>query len=208
MRIGIVGAGHIGATCAELFVRAGHDVMLSNSRGPDSLSELARELGPTAATGTVEQAAGFGEPVVVAIPYGRYRALPAPPFSGKIVIDAMNYYPERDGEVNFGSLTSSELVARHLKGARVVKSFNTMQYKTLGSKALPDRPLEDRLALYVAGDDRNAKAVVAHLIEEIGFAPFDTGSLYDGGLLQQPGSPVYTKDLTLRQARATVGSGR
>ena len=113
----------------------------------------------------------------------RFRSLPEHAFAGKIVIDATNSYPERDGTLNFGSMTSSEVVARYLKGARMVKAFTTMRHTTLNTRAQPGHPLEERLALYMAGDERNAKAAVAHLIESIGFASFDTGSLYDGGPL-------------------------
>ena len=97
MRIGIVGSGHIGGTLAELFVKAGHEVAVSNSRGPDSLADLVRRLGPAARATTVDQAAGFGDVVVVAIPFGRYRDLPADAFDGRVVVDTSNYYPRRDG---------------------------------------------------------------------------------------------------------------
>jgi predicted dinucleotide-binding enzyme len=117
----------------------------------------------------------------------------------------MNYYPERDGQIDFGTLTSSELVARHLAGARIVKAFNTMYFETLAAQGRPDRPIDGRLVLFVAGDDADAKALVSRLIEEIGFAPIDTGPLSDGGRLQQPGSAIYNHPMTAAEARAALG---
>ncbi len=131
MKIGIIGSGHIGGTLAKLWAKAGHQVAISNSRGPASLAALVAEIGPQARAATVEEAAAYGEVVLVAIPYGKFDTLPFAKMSGKIVIDAMNYYPQRDGQIDFGDLTSSELVARHLPGGRLVKAFNTMYFETL-----------------------------------------------------------------------------
>lgn len=203
--IGIIGSGKIGGTAATLFAKAGHQVMIANSRGPASLAPQIAALGPGVRAGTVDEAARFGQVVLVAIPLGKYTTLPVPALSGKIVIDAMNYYPQRDGDLSLGPRTSSELVAESLRGARVVKAFNTMFYQTLAAKGQPGSPVDDRLALFVAGDDADAKAVVSRLIEEIGFAPIDTGSLRDGGRLQQPGSPIYNKPMTARDARDAAG---
>ena len=117
------------------------------------------------------------------------------------MIDAMNYYAGRDGRIDFGDLTSSELVAGHLPEARVVKAFNTMYYETLHAEG---NRTYARLVLFVAGDDDEAKAVVSGLLEEIGFEPVDTGLLRDGGRKQQPGSPVYNNPTTAEQARETL----
>jgi predicted dinucleotide-binding enzyme len=207
MKIGIVGAGYIGATAARLFVRAGHEVAVSNSRGGEGLDELVRELGDKSRATSVEEAARFGSVVLVAVPFGRYRELPAEAFDGKIVIDAGNYYPGRDGQfpdLDAGETTSSELVAGHLRGARLVKAFNTIYYVHLAEQGDIGRPLEDRRAIFIAGDDREAKEIVARLIEEIGFAPVDTGTLGEGGRRQQPGSPIYNKSITAREARAML----
>lgn len=208
MNIGIVGSGHIGGTAARLFAAAGHQIALSNSRGPESLTQEVQELGPSVRAMTVEEAAAFGDLVLVAIPFGSYETLPAAPLSGKIVIDAMNYYPGRDGQIDFGGRTSSELASQHLHGARLVKAFNTMNYQTLGAEGKPGAPLDERLVLFVAGDDEEAKSVVFGLIEEIGFAPVDTGSLREGGRLQEPGSPIYNRPMTLEQARGTLAAQR
>jgi predicted dinucleotide-binding enzyme len=204
MNIGVIGAGKIGGTAARLFVTAGHQVTISNSRGPASLAALREALGPKARAGTVAEAAAFGDLVLVAIPFGQFRALPATPLAGKVVVDAMNYYPQRDGRIEFGDLTSSELVAQSLSGARLVKAFNTMYFETLAAKGRTDAPMEDRLALLVAGDDAAAKAAVSRLVEEIGFAQIDTGSLRDGGRLQQPGSTIFNRPMSAREAQRTL----
>ena len=205
MKIAIIGSGKIGGTAAKLFAASGHEVAIGNSRGPASLTSLVGEIGAHARAATVEDAAGFGQVVLVAIPFGKYRTLPAAALSGKVVIDAMNYYPERDGQIDLGTLTSSELVARYLAGARVVKAFNTMYFETLAGQGRPDRPIDDRLVLFLAGDNADAKAIVSHLIEEIGFAPIDSGSLSNGGRLQQPGSAIYNRPMTAGEARAALG---
>lgn len=187
MQIGIIGSGSIGSTAARLLASVGHDVALSNSRGPDTLRDLVADIGPWATAATVEGAADFGEVVLVAVPFGAYETLPSEALAGKIVVDATNYYQGRDGTIDFGGLASSELLARALPGARVVKAFNTLNAGDLGVRGDDSVPLEDRLALFVAGDDTDAKAVVSGLIEEVGFAPVDTGSLAQSRR-QEPGS--------------------
>ena len=200
MNIGILGSGSIGATAARLFAEAGHEVAVSNSRGPETLEGLVAAIGPRARAATVEEAADFGEVVLVAIPFFAYETLPTDLLAGKTVVDAMNYYPGRDGEMNLDGLGSNELLARHLPDARIVKAFNTMYYETLGAEGRPDAPPAERLVLFVAGDDAEAKAVVSGLIEEIGFTPVDVGTLEDGRK-QQPGSPIYNAPMNEAQAR-------
>jgi 8-hydroxy-5-deazaflavin:NADPH oxidoreductase len=207
MDIGIIGTGNIGGTAARLLVRAGHRVMLANSRGPGSLTGLVRELGANARAGTVEEVARFGQVVLEAIPFGRYRELPAQEFAGKVVIDASNYYPDRDGhfpELDSDAATSSELIAAHLRGARVVKAFNTMYFKVLGSEGRP-RGDPRRLTHLMAGDDAEAKRAVAHLVDQMGFDVVDTGGLAEGGRRQQPGTPAYARPLTAEQVREMLG---
>jgi predicted dinucleotide-binding enzyme len=199
-RIGIIGAGNLGATLARLFVDAGHQVALANSRAPETLAGLAAELGERGRTATVEEAAGFGELVVAAIPFSRYADLPAAVLAGKIVVDAMNDYDAGDG-----AQTSSERVAAHLPDARVVKAFNTMYWELLRDRGHPPRR-DDRLVLFLAGDDAEAKSVVARLIEEVGFLPFDNGGLAEGARRQQPGAPVYT-ELARRRREAEEPPG-
>jgi predicted dinucleotide-binding enzyme len=203
MKIGIIGSGNIGANAARLFVRAGHEVALSNSRGGEGLEALVAELGPKAQATTIEEAARFGEVVLVAIPFGKFRTLPAEGFKGKVVIDAGNYYPQRDGnfaELDNDATTSSEMLASHLKEARLVKGFNTIWFEHLRTQGNTNLPLEERRAIFIAGDDSQAKERVARLIEEIGFAAVDTGFLHEGGRLQQPGTAVYNKELTAKEA--------
>jgi 8-hydroxy-5-deazaflavin:NADPH oxidoreductase len=206
VKIGVIGARNIGANAARLFAGAGHEVVISNSRGPETLSGLVEEIDGRVRAGTVGEAADFGDVVLEAIPFGRYKDLPADRLAGKIFIDASNYYSQRDGEMKLDELGSSELLARHLPGSRVVKASNTMNYETLASEGRPDASLEDRLVLFVAGDDEEAKGVVSALIEEIGFAPVDTGPL-SGSDKQEPGAPVYNNPMTLGQAREMLASG-
>jgi predicted dinucleotide-binding enzyme len=203
MNIGIIGAGHIGSTTARLFIDAGHNVAISNSRGPETLRGLAAELGPNARAATPAEAARFGEIVLLAIPLKDYTTLPADDLRGKTVIDAMNYYPGRDGNIaalDSGESTSSGMVASHLPGARVVKAFNTIWFEHLKTKGNKSAPVDQRRAIFISGDDADAKAAVSHLIEEIGFGPFDLGSLAESQR-QQPDSAVYNKDVTVAEAR-------
>jgi hypothetical protein len=176
---------------------------LRNSRGPASLADLVETLGTGARAGTVEEAASFGDVVVEAIPFGAYETLPADALAGKTVVSAANYYPQRDGDIDFGGHTQTELVAAHLGESTVVKAFNTMYYETLRHEARPDAPLDERLVLFLAGDDEDAKETVANLIEQFGFAPFDVGSLQDGAAME-PGSPIYNEPMTPAEAAAAV----
>jgi predicted dinucleotide-binding enzyme len=210
MKIGIIGSGNIGATAARLFARAGHEVAVSNSRGGAGLESLIAELGGKGRATGIEEAARFAEVVLVAVPFGKYETLPAEAFEGKVVIDAGNYYPQRDGQfaqLDGGETTSSELVASHLKGARLVKGFNTIWFEHLRQQGDTRLPLEERRAIFIAGDDEEAKRTVARLIEEIGFAAVDTGSLGEGGRRQQVGTPVYNKELNARAAAEVLSAG-
>ena len=206
MRIGIIGSGRIGGTLARRCVEAGHEVAVSNSRGPDTLRDLVTELGPNATATTPAEAAWFGEVVVVAVPFVAYRDLPADALAGGMVIDATNYYPDRDGhveELDTGQTTSSELVARHLPDARVVKAFNTMYWNHLRDLGRPNGD-PDRLGIPISGDDPDAKQVVSTLVDDIGFDAVDAGALAEGGRKHQPGTPVYTTDLHTNQLYATL----
>ncbi len=200
MNIGVIGSGNIGATAARLFAAAGHQVAISNSRGPETLEDLVEEIGPGVRAATVEDAAGFGEVVMEAIPFGRYTSLPAERLAGKVFITASNYYPARDGEMDLGGRASSELVAEHLSGARVVKAFNTIYFARLRDNGRPEAPVEKREVIFVSGDDGEAKGIVSGLIEEIGFAPVDVGTLAESRR-QEPGSPVYSVAMNPDQAR-------
>jgi predicted dinucleotide-binding enzyme len=206
MKIGIIGAGHIGGTAAGLFARAGHEVALSNSRGPASLEDLVatinREVGGSRVrAATAAEAARVGEIVLLAAPWRAQEALPGPELvRGKIVIDAMNPYGPSGSIIDLGGFTSSEEVAKRLPGARLVKAFNTIYYEHLARQGRPDAPLEQRRAIFIAGDDVAAKKVVSGLIQEIGFAPVDTGTLREGGRSQEPGGPLSNRNLTYPEA--------
>jgi len=207
MKIGIIGSGHIGATAARLFVKAGHEIGISNSREGEGLETLISELGSNAKAMSIEDAARFGDVVLIAIPFGKYETLPPNAFKGKVVIDADNYYPDRDGkypQLDNDETTSSELIATHLKEARLVKAFNTIWFEHLATQGNTSLPLEERRAIFVAGDDSQAKEIVAKLIEEIGFAAVDNGFLHEGGRNQQPGTAVYNQDVTPKAAAALL----
>ena len=209
MKIGVIGAGHIGANAARLFVKAGHEVVIANSRGPETLAGLVSELGGSTRAVTAPEAAAFGDVVFVSIPFGKYKDLPAGAFAGKIVIDSNNYYPERDGnfpDLDDGSTTSSEMLAEHLRGARIVKGFNTIWFEHLRSQGDTSLPVPERRAIFIAGDDAEAKSLVRELIESIGFAAVDTGLLADGGAAQQPGTAIYNRDITAHEAVAVLSS--
>ena len=209
MKIGIIGAGNIGGSAAKLFAKAGHEIAIANSRSPETLTDLVNEIGNGAKAVTVDEAAKFGEIVFVSIPLGKINELPASGFDGKIVIDSNNYYPGRDGqiaELDSDEKTSSELLAEHLKGAKIVKAFNTIWFEHLKTLGNVDLPLEQRRVIFVAGDDAEAKKVVTNLIEEIGFAAYDTGSLREGGQNQQPNTAIYNQNITLSEAPAILGS--
>lgn len=187
MRIGIIGSGHIGHALAVRFAAAGHRVMVSNSRGPDTLTDLVASTPGEVLAGTVPEAAGFGEVVAVAIPLRAIGDLPPEPFAGKLVVDANNYFPQRDGhipELDADQTTSSELLASRLPGARVVKAFNTVYFRRLLDDSHPELPAAERLAIPIAGDDPDAKRTVIDLIDQIGFTGVDAGTLAESRRLQ------------------------
>jgi hypothetical protein len=196
MKIGIIGAGHIGGTLARRFVEVGHQVYIANSRGPGTLTEVAAQTGATPVT--TQQAARAGEVVVVTIPLGKVPELPDGLFSGVpasvVVVDTCNYYPQqRDGRIAVieAGMPESRWVEQQL-GRPVIKAFNNIYAAHLGDQGKPSGT-PDRIALPVAGDDAAAKAVVMQLVEQIGFDAVDAGGLAESWR-QQPGSPVYTKD--------------
>lgn len=190
MSIGIIGSGNIGAAIARALTRAGLDLTLANRRGPDSLQDLVRELGPQARAGTVAEAAQ-ADLVFVAVNWSKIPAALAglPDWGGRIVVDANNPV-EAPAFLPFdlGGRSSSEVFAEHVPGARVVKAFNHLQPPLLAGDP---RAEGGRRVLFLAGDERTAKATVAGLIERLGFAAIDLGGLADGGRLTQfPGGPL------------------
>jgi len=200
MKIGIIGAGHIGGVLTRRLTQLGHDVTVANSRGPETLEGLAAETGARAAT--VTEAASDKEVVIVTIPEKSVPELPKGLFddSRAVVVDTGNYYPQRDGrigEIESGT-TESRWVSEQL-GRPVVKAFNTILSSHLLNNGRPAGDRE-RIALPVAGDDPNAKVVVSRLIDELGFDAVDAGGL-DDSWRQQPGTPVYGADLPADKAR-------
>jgi 8-hydroxy-5-deazaflavin:NADPH oxidoreductase len=190
--VGFIGSGRIGSTVARLAVTAGYRVLMSNSRGPQTLQDLAGELGPLAQAVTGEQAASEGDLVVVTIPLRAYQDVPAAPLAGKLVFDTCNYYPQRDGqiaELDNGSLTSSELIQRHLAATHLVKAFNNIFFQHLLSLARPSGAA-DRSFLPIAGNDTGAKQAADAFLDAIGYGSVDAGSLAESWR-QEPGTPVY-----------------
>jgi predicted dinucleotide-binding enzyme len=206
MRIGIIGAGHIGGTLTRRFAALGHDVFVANSRGPETLADLTAATGARAVT--VEEAVHCGEVVVVTIPEGKIPQLPPELFEdvsrSVAVIDTGNYYPrQRDGRIDEieNGMPESRWVEVKL-GNPVIKAFNNIYAQHLLERGKPAGS-PDRIALPVAGDDAAAKAVVMRLVDEIGFEPVDAGDL-DESWRQQPGTPVYTKDFDARGVRQAL----
>lgn len=209
--IGLIGAGHIGATLARLALDAGHEVVLSNSRGPASLNVLVAALGKNAHPATPAEAGAAGELVIVTIPLKDYRSVPVAPLEGKIVIDTNNYYPDRDGripELDDESITTSELLQKHLPTSRVVKAFNNIYYLHLGrlGHSLVD---SHRPTLPIAGNSQEAKETVTTFIDSLGYDVLDVGPLAEGWRYQRdlPAySLPYTDDDNFRTTGSAAGS--
>ncbi|PYY50707.1 NADPH-dependent F420 reductase [Curtobacterium sp. MCBD17_023] len=207
--IGIIGAGNIGSQLARLAVQHGHQVVIANSRGPETLTDLVAELGEHATAGTREDAATRGDIVVVTVPLGAVETIPVEPLVGKVVIDTDNYYPERDGHI--GALddettTTAEMLQDHLVGAHVVKAFNHIGAADLTGHATPSGT-EGRRALVVAGDDETAKRTVADLIDEFGFDVVDAGPLAEGWRIQRD-TPGYGPRMTADQLRDALAAAK
>ncbi|MCU1457426.1 MAG: putative dinucleotide-binding enzyme [Actinomycetia bacterium] len=190
--LGFIGSGRIGSTVAKLALANGYDVVMSNSRGPETLTDLVAELGPGARAATGAEAAAAADIAVVSIPFKAYPAVPVEPLAGKVVIDTNNYYPQRDGqipELDDESITSAELLQAHLPTSKVVKAFNQIYFGELADDGLPAGS-PDRRALAIAGDDAAAKRTVAGLIDQFGFDVVDAGPLAEGWRYQ-PDTPAY-----------------
>jgi predicted dinucleotide-binding enzyme len=185
--IGLIGAGRIGSQLARLGVAHGFDVVISNSRGPETLAGLVTELGPKARAGTATEAAKAGDIVVVTIPLRHYRSVPVEPLVGKTVIDTNNYYPQRDGhipELDSEVTTTAELLQAHLPKSNVVKAFNHIYASELTTHGQP-AGTPDRRALVIAGDDAGAKATVTKMLDAFGFDTVDAGPLKEGWRIQR-----------------------
>lgn len=205
--IGIIGAGNIGSQLARLAVRNGHQVVIANSRGPETLADLVAELGDGARAATRDEAAAAGEIVVVTVPLAAIETIPVGPLVGKVVIDTNNYYWERDGHIaalDDQSTTTAEMLQDHLPGARVVKAFNHIGAADLTGHATP-AGTPDRRALVIAGDDDSAKQTVTELIDAFGFDVVDAGPLAEGWRIQRD-TPGYGPRMTVAELRDALAA--
>jgi 8-hydroxy-5-deazaflavin:NADPH oxidoreductase len=207
MKIGVIGAGRIGGNAARLFAAAGHDVLLSFSRDPDRLDEQAAAIGTRATAGSARDAAQFGDVVMLSVPWS---AIPealdqAGPLDGKIVIDTTNQFGPGGAQQLPGGVTAAQYNQQRMPGARLVKSFNTLTSGFQASQA-GRTPPENRVVLFLSGDDEKAKEVVAGLIEDAGFAPADLGGLADAAPMEAPRRPgsVYGEEYRPADARAVA----
>src|SRR5258708_7637183 len=185
--IGLSGAGKLGSQLARRAGAPGYDVVVSNSRGPETLTALVGELGPKARAATAVDAAKAGDIVVVTIPLKHYRTVPVEPLAGKIVIDTNNYYPQRDGhiaELDNEATTASQLLQAHLPLSKVVKAFSYIPAAQLTTEGGPAGTTHRR-GLVIAGNDSTAKVTVTRLLDEFGFDAVDAGSLKEGWRIQR-----------------------
>jgi predicted dinucleotide-binding enzyme len=207
MKIGVIGSGKIGSSVGGKLAALGHDVTISNSRGPQTLTATAEEIGATA--GTVEEAIADADLVVLAVPVKAVPALHLDKLAGTIMIDANNYYPARDGVIDDLELkrkTSARWTADHAPGAHVVKVFNSIYFQHILDKGQP-AGTDGRIALPVAADDASAKQTVSALVDAIGFDPVDGGTL-DESWRQEPGTPVYGTDLDRKGLEAGLAAAK
>jgi predicted dinucleotide-binding enzyme len=208
MKIGIIGSGNLGGTLGTLWVKSGHPVLFS-SRHPEELKKLVDSLGPLARAGTVREALAFGDVIFIAVPYAAYPQIGkeyAQELKGKIVIDAGNAVPARDGEIakeareNGIGMTS----AKYLAGARIVRAFNTLNYRRLASAS--NRP-EGRIGIPMAGDDKDALAIASSLVRDAGFDPVIIGPLERARDFAQ-GAPLYGQEITAQEMQQRAKSLR
>lgn len=204
MRISIIGAGNIGGNLARLLVKAGHDVALANSRTSSSLQHFADELGDKLHPVNIEKALTYSDLIIFSIPWRNIETLPVFNVPEKIIVDTSNPYKEDGSVYDLGNDISSSSVVKHFPGTKVVKAFNTIWFKHLADTGDINKPMEERRVIPVAGDDMNAKQQVMQLIEEIGFGPLDTGSLWDGSQVQGVQGILYNREVTVKEAISLV----
>ena len=207
--LGLIGAGHIGSQLARLAIANGYSVVISNSRGPETLSGLVAELGPKARAATPAEAAKAGDIVVVTLPLKNYKTVPVEPLAGKVVIDTNNYYPQRDGhipELDNESTTVSELLQAHLPKSKVVKAFNHLYAASLTTDGQPAGS-NNRRALVIAGDDKDAKETVTRLIDQFGFDTVDVGPLKEGWRIQRD-TPGYGPRRNAEELRLDLAAAK
>ena len=206
--IGLIGSGNIGTAIAKQAIAHGHDVVLSNSRGPETLADLVAELGEHARAATATEAGEAGDLVVVTVPFKAYPDVPVEPLAGKVVIDTNNYYFERDGRhesIDAGETSPSELLAEHLPTSKIVKAFNAIQAAHIVDHAQP-ASATGRRALAIAGDDAGAKQTVAALIDDFGFDVLDAGPLVEGRRFDRD-KPAYGAEVGIEELRGLIAQG-
>jgi 8-hydroxy-5-deazaflavin:NADPH oxidoreductase len=200
MKIGIIGSGNIGGNLARLFIKAGHEVALANTRGPSSLRNFVYELGGDLHPIDADGAVVYGEVIVVSIPWRSLDTLPVFNVPGKIIVDTTNPYASDGTLYDLGSEISSSKVIEHFPEGSLVKAFNSIWYKHLVQEGDVNLPHNERRVIPLAGDERKAKEKVSKLIEEIGFGPLDTGTLKEGTRLQGIQGVLYNKDFKVKEA--------
>lgn len=205
MRIGIIGAGAVGTPLGRLWASAGHNVCFG-SRSPDRLGSLLEKIGPHAQAGTQAEAAVFGDVVLEAIPFGRVPDLPLNELQGKVLLSASNYFPRRDGKIDFGGLTQTAWIATQLPGVRIVKAFSMMGARVLERYANGDT--QSNYAIFLAGDDAEAKATAADLVRDAGFEPADLGSLAESWVFESLRGPLFDARMTRTEAVARAAELR
>jgi predicted dinucleotide-binding enzyme len=207
--IGIIGAGNIGSQLARLGVQHGYTIVISNSRGPETLTDLIEEIGDGATAATAQEAGEAGDIVVVTVPLKNIDGVPVAPLAGKIVIDTGNYYPARDGriaELDSAEGTTAGMLQEHLPESKVVKVFNHIYAADLTTKGAPSGT-PGRRALAVYGNDADAKAVVSAIVDEFGFEPVDGGPLSESWRSERD-QPAYVKAFDADQLRAALAEGK
>jgi 8-hydroxy-5-deazaflavin:NADPH oxidoreductase len=208
MKIGVIGAGRIGGNAARLWAAAGHEVLLSFSRDQSRLEAAAAELGEHARAGTVAEAAAFGDVVFLSVPWTQVEAVlaEAGPLDGRIVIDTTNQFGREGWEDMPQGTTAAQVNQARIPGARLVKAFNTLTAAFQAAEA--GRPADQRVVLFLAGDDAEAKKTVAGLIEDAGFAPADLGSLADAAPMEAPrrAGALYGEEYRSADAEAAVAA--
>jgi len=204
MKISVIGAGNIGGNLARLLVRAGHEVAIANSRGPESLSSLVKEVGIGLHPSSLDEVIKYSNLIILSIHWRTIDTFGVYHVPGKIIVDTTNPYKADGTFYNLGEGISSTKVAEHFPGGIIVKAFNTIWFKHLAESGNPGLPVAERRVIPVAGDDVAAKEKVSRLIEDIGFGSLDTGSLKAGSRLQGVNGILYNKELTVTEAAAII----
>jgi predicted dinucleotide-binding enzyme len=204
MKLSIIGAGHIGGNLARLLVKTGNDVALANSRGPSSLRGFVYELGGQLHPIDPDGAVAYSDLIIVAIQWRNLGLLPVFKVPGKIIVDTTNPYKEDGSFFDLGDDISSVRVIEHFPGGKIVKAFNTIWYKHLAETGNINLPLQERRAIPLCGDDKDAKEKVSQLIQEIGFGPVDTGNLLEGTKIQGINGVLYNRVLTVKETESVL----